>query len=211
MGPEIAIPLILSAVGTGAQVYASDRASKKQQAMINAQDAQRQQATNRVVTDIEAEAPRYTQENVQAETGDVQAATEDRLLNDLKTALGPNTREAPIGKVSEDYITKKAEREGAEVARNTNLAKLFAAIDAPNQTRLKQSMDAADARARRNAVMAGSNAYGANVQAEMGKIHPDSTLTTAGGALSGAAGAYSDYAASERLKKALGPQIFGAG
>jgi hypothetical protein len=211
MGPEILIPLIASVAGTGMQMYASDRAGKEKQRAIDAMMAQRQKASNEIVADVEAEAPRYTQENMQRETGDVQAATEKRLVQDLQTALSPNTRDATIGKVSPEYLAKKAARTSEEASRNANLAKLFAAIDAPNQTRLKQSMDAADARARRQAIASGSNAYEANVGADIGKIHPNSTLTTVGGLINAGGQAYSSYSASEALKKAINqPKLFGS-
>jgi hypothetical protein len=166
-------------------------------------------ASNKIIGDIEAEAPRYSQEAIQQETGQVQEATQDRLLRDLDSALSPNTREAPIGKVSSDYITKKAASQSAEADRGARLARLFAAIDAPNQARLKQSLDAADARARRAAISSGANAFVGNIGTDLQRIEPDTALTTAGGVLSGAGQAYSAYDTNERLKKAMSPQIFG--
>lgn len=207
MGPEIAIPLIASAVGTGVQYMAQRDAEKARKRQIDDMMAYNQAQSNRIISDVEAEAPRYTQQNIQAETQGVQQEGEARLLNDLKTALEPTTREVAGGKVSSDYLAKKAERASEEATRGANLARLFAAIDAPNQTRLKQSLDAADARARRQAIASGTNFTLQNMGNDLSAIQPNAALTTGGGLLIGGANAYSNASANERIKEALNPKL----
>jgi hypothetical protein len=203
VGPELLIPLALSAGGTALQYFAQENANRERQDAINAMMRQRDQATQQVIGDVQEEAKRYTQPNLQAETAEVQRASEDRLMNDLKTALSPSQREVPVGKVSGEYLARKAEREATEKERGANLARLFAAIDAPNQTRIKQSLDAADARARRGAIMAGSQDYANRVGVELEKIQPNPALTTVGGLAIGAGQGVSTMTANEQIRKIL--------
>ncbi|MCC7144237.1 MAG: hypothetical protein IT349_19250 [Candidatus Eisenbacteria bacterium] len=207
MGPEVIIPAIISAAGTYMQYEAQRGAEKKRQKQIDDMMAYNAAQSNKIVGDIEAEAPRYTQQNMQAETQSVQQASEDRLMQDLESALSPTSRQVPLGKVSDEYIAKKAEKQAAETERGANLARLFAAIDAPGQTRLKQSLDSADARARRQAIASGSQYTLQNMGNQYAGIQPDAALTTGGGLLIGGAGAYSNASANERIKEALNPKL----
>lgn len=211
-GPEIIIPAIISAAGTYMQYSAQKDAEAQRKRQLNDMMGYQAAQSQKITNDVLEEVPRYTQQNMQAETGQIQQASEDRLMKDLKTALDPNTRPADVGKVSSDYLAGKAKRATEEADRGARLVRLFSAIDAPGQTRLKQSLDAADAAARRQAIAGGTKATLGQMSNQYQTIQPDAALTTGGGLLIGGANAYSNSTASDRIREALqksgGPTIF---
>lgn len=65
-GPEIIIPALVSAAGTYMQYQAQSDAEAQRKRQLNDMMGYQNAQSQKIINDITAEAPRYSQQNVQA-------------------------------------------------------------------------------------------------------------------------------------------------
>lgn len=139
MGPEIWVPLLLSTVGTGAQVYNTNKTARKQDNRLAAQ--LRDQASKQRKAD--AKTSELIQKTAKSDATDEKAQSLGDFLQRLKMAQGNANRPMQqVGAVSDEY--RQDAQEAALGASNygQRIAGLLSSIDAPGQQRVNEATDA---------------------------------------------------------------------
>lgn len=134
MGPEMLIPLAISAAGTVAQMSAADEQRSDRRNIMNQQLERDGQATNKAIKLVQDEGQQYGLEDRLAALKKQEDQTYGQIESDIQGAGGSQiSTAAGAGDVSEDFIKGRAERAVTEGTRLTSIAREAAKTRAPGQ------------------------------------------------------------------------------
>lgn len=188
-GLEIAA-IISMIAGSGMQMYATDRASKKQQqeALISQQRqlAERNQATEAAKRRASDFDPTQRQQNQQEIQQDLTGKFDQQVSQPQITAQGTQIGSTiPNSGGSTDYLVSKAREEAKAKASLHGLAALMGRIGSANELRRKEAVGIGDTAGEIGRIQNGANNIAAIDQIGIGAAgRPSLGLQLAGAALS---------------------------
>lgn len=127
------VPLVVSALGTGASLYGQQQAANEKRDILNNQLLQSKKAQDKTSELVADEGKKYNAANRNAELEQQQAQTVQQETKDLGAAPTIIDGAGDAGAVSSDYIKAKADKAVTEGNRLTSIAREVAKTRAPGQ------------------------------------------------------------------------------
>lgn len=140
-----AIPYVIMAVGTAAQISAQNEQKRDQRKLINQAYDQLDAGTSKTSKAIAEAAQQYDAQSRQQGMDEATQQIAGQQTKDLGGAGATMINGAgDAGNVSQDYLTAKADRAVSEGTRLSNIAKQIAKTRAPGSLMTKEGLNNAD-------------------------------------------------------------------
>lgn len=139
-----AIPMIIAAAGTVAQMSATNEANKERRSILNRQMEDSEKATDKSIDLVQQEGQRFDQQQRLQGLDQAEDKTYQQTQADIQGAGGASINAAAdAANVSDDFVRTKAQRAIEEGTRLTSIAREAAKARAPGQLRMDDSLSMA--------------------------------------------------------------------
>lgn len=198
-GGEIALGLA-SLAASGLAYKSSADATKDQKQTIRRAGEAAQEVTRESVGLAQKGAEKYNPNERQATEASAETAASESLGKALVDAQNRPTQESS-GRVSDDYLTSKANTATERTARGTKIAQMMARLQAPQNLRFSEGISNADTVSKIGANTGDARNIFRGGQVDASGITPDGRYALAGDALKTGAGAYYGSDRTARLQR----------
>lgn len=197
MGPEELIPLAMAAGGALLQKKATDDAADKRKSILNSDAEEQDQLTRKSNANAMETAQQYDPTTRQANEKQAETTAQNSLGTALANAQDPNgLPQMAQGKVSDDYLTTKANATAGELDRAARMTQLFARMRAPTDLRTTEGYALGDLTAKNTGLNQEKQLMHQAYTTDANSVQPDGGLMMAGtllgaaGSMMGAAGGF---------------------
>ena len=191
---------IASLAASGLAYKSSADATKDQKQTIRRAGEAAQEVTKESVGLAQRGAEKYNPNERQATEASAETDASQSLgkaLVDAQNRPSPET----AGRVSDDYLTSKANTATERTARGTKIAQMMARLQAPQNLRFSEGINNADTVSKIGANTGDARNIFRGGQVDASGITPDGRYAFAGDALQAGAGAYYGNDRADRLKR----------
>lgn len=176
---EEAIPYVMMALGTAAQMKAQGDANSERNNILRMAGEETSKLTKKAIDTGQEGAQKYNATTRLADEDQAGQAAEGSLvkaLTDAQVKQEPNT-----GKVSDDYLTSQARTTSDTMGRSAKLAQLMAKVRAPTDLRFKEGLSNADTASRIAAITGDARGASQAGGVDASGVGPDQGLMMLGG------------------------------